>query len=133
MESFIPIGELATKADVNSSTIRYYESIGLMPSPVRVNGQRRYTFEVLDQLKFIKTAQLAGFTIQEITLLLDGFEKNVPPSERWKEMASRKCEELTEKRRQIDAMIDILNNGLKCECLSWSECFTKVKPNGTCS
>ncbi|USK62219.1 MerR family transcriptional regulator [Peribacillus asahii] len=133
MDSFFSIGELAKKAEVSASAIRFYESIGLMPNPERVNGQRRYTIEVLDQLKFIKTAQLAGFSNQEIILLLEGFDNQVSPSERWKQMANTKCLELEEKKKQIGAMIDVLNNGLNCKCLTWSDCFTKVKPNGICN
>lgn len=105
----------------------------MLPIPKRVNGQRRYTIDVLDQLKFIKTAQLAGFSIQEIIVLLEGFEDQAPPSERWRYMANTKCLELEEKKKQIDAMIDVLNNGLNCKCLTWSECFTKMKPNGICN
>ena len=132
MDSFLSIGELAKKADVNPSAIRFYESIGIMPVPKRVNGQRRYTTEVIDQLKFIKTAQLAGFSNQEIAVLLEGFDNQVSPSERWTEMANIKCSELEEQKKRIDAMLDILKNGLKCECLTWSECFPKVNSNGTC-
>lgn len=133
MDSLFSIGELAKRADVNASAIRFYESIGLMPNPERVSGKRRYTIEVLDQLKFIKTAQLAGFSIQEITVLLEGFDNQVTPSQRWKQMANTKCFELEEQKKHIDAMLDVLKNGLKCECLSWSECFKKVNPNGNCS
>ncbi|MBT2724737.1 MerR family transcriptional regulator [Bacillus sp. ISL-46] len=132
MDSYISIGELAKKAKVNPSAIRFYESIGLMPTPTRVNGQRRYKTDVIDQLKFIKTAQLAGFNNQEITVLLEGFDNQVSPSERWSQMAITKCAELEEQKEHIDSMLDILKNGLKCECLSWSECFPKVNSNGTC-
>lgn len=132
MDSLLSIGELAKETDVNPSAIRYYESIGIMPIPKKVSGQRRYTTEGIDRLKFIKTAQLAGFSIQEIGVLLEGFDNQVSPSERWKHMASTKCSELEEQKKHIDAMLDVLKNGLKCECLTWSECFTKVNSDGTC-
>src|SRR3954452_16921761 len=118
MDSYISIGELAKKVNVNSSAIRFYESIGLMPIPTRANGQRRYKTDVIDRLKFIKTAQLAGFNNQEITVLLEGFENQVSPSERWAQMADAKCAELEEQKKHIDAMLDILKSGLKCECLT---------------
>ncbi|KAA0560442.1 MerR family transcriptional regulator [Rossellomorea aquimaris] len=133
MDSFLPIGELAKAADVSASTIRYYESIGMLPIPTRVSGQRRYTIEVLDQLKFIKTAQLAGFSNQEIIVLLEGFDDQAPPSERWRHMANTKCLELEEKKKQIDEMLNVLKNGLKCDCLTWSECFPKINSKGSCS
>lgn len=133
MDSFLSIGELAKKANVSPSAIRFYESIGIMPIPARVSGQRRYTIDVLDQLKFIRTAQLAGFSIQEITVLLEGFDIQVSPSERWKQMAITKCSDLEEQKKHIEEMLDVLKNGLKCKCQTWSECFTKVNSNGTCS
>ncbi|WP_336867081.1 MerR family transcriptional regulator [Peribacillus frigoritolerans] len=132
MDSLLSIGELAKKTDVNPSAIRYYESIGIMPTPKKVSGQRRYTTEGIDRLKFIKTAQLAGFSIKELGVLLEGFDNQVPPSERWRQMASTKCSELEGQKKHIDAMLDVLKNGLKCECLTWSECFTKVNSDGTC-
>ncbi|MFD1039444.1 MerR family transcriptional regulator [Virgibacillus byunsanensis] len=131
MDSFLSIGELAKQADVNPSTIRFYESIGIMPIPKRVNRQRRYTTEVIDQLKFIKTAQLAGFSNQEIIELLEGFNQ-ASLSETWRKMANIKCAELEEQKKHIDAMLDVLQSGLECKCLTWSECHTKVNLNGTC-
>jgi MerR family transcriptional regulator, redox-sensitive transcriptional activator SoxR len=133
MDSFLPIGELAKAAEVSASTIRYYESIGMLPIPTRVSGQRRYTIEVLDQLKFIKTAQLAGFSNQEIIVLLKGFDDQAPPSERWRHMANTKCLELEEKKKQIDEMLNVLKNGLQCDCLTWSECFPKINSKGNCN
>ncbi|UPM56137.1 MerR family transcriptional regulator [Gottfriedia acidiceleris] len=133
METYKLIGELAKEADINPSAIRYYESIGMLPNPKRINGQRRYNIQVLDQLKFIKTAQLAGFSNQEIITLLEGFDEQDSPSERWKQMALKKRSELEVKKKQIDTMMTILNNGLDCKCHTWSECFSKVNPDGTCN
>ncbi|WLD92563.1 MerR family transcriptional regulator [Alkalihalobacillus sp. AL-G] len=132
MNSLLTIGDLEREADIRASAIRYYESIGLLPNPKRVNGQRRYTSQVLDQIKFIKIAHSAGFNNQEVIILLEGFDQQTAPSDRWKQMASTKRVELEEKKNQINAMLDILNSGLQCKCLTWTECFAKVKPNGKC-
>jgi MerR family redox-sensitive transcriptional activator SoxR len=130
--SILTIGQLAAKADLNASTLRFYESVGLLPSPERKNGQRRYTEHILEQIAFIKIAQQNGFSIQEILVLLEGFEK-LPLSERWEKMAVDKRVELEEKKKQINSLIQILDDGLKCKCLTWSECFIKIKNTGTCS
>ncbi|MCP1452238.1 MerR family transcriptional regulator [Priestia megaterium] len=132
MKDILTIGELAKQANISPSAIRFYESIGMIPDPKRVNGQRRYTIEALDQLQFIKTAQSAGFNNKEIIMLLEGFNREVAPSERWSEMAAAKCEELEEKKMKIDAMMNILTNGLQCKCQTWSECFPKVDSRGIC-
>lgn len=70
----ISIGQLAAKAEINASTLRYYESIGLLPAAERKNGQRRYDERLLERINFIKIAQQTGFSIQEIIDLLEGFE-----------------------------------------------------------
>lgn len=131
-ESLLSIGEIARFADIQASKIRFYESIGILPTPMRVNGQRRYTHELLQRIKFIKIAKAAGFSNQEILDLLEGFEQNAPPSVRWKQMAESKRRELEDKMKQIKSMMKILNIGLQCECLSWEECFSKIEPTGAC-
>ncbi|MFL5841199.1 MAG: MerR family transcriptional regulator [Thermoleophilaceae bacterium] len=68
------IGELAQRAGLATPAIRYYESIGLLPEPYRVSGQRRYGDDTLKRLEFIAAAQHAGFTLREITELSDGFD-----------------------------------------------------------
>ncbi|MBN2909332.1 MerR family transcriptional regulator [Polycladomyces sp. WAk] len=126
----LTIGQIARKAKVNTSTIRYYESIGLLPKPKRVNGQRRYSGEILNRIRFIKICQQAGFRVREIYSLLEGFEE-VSPSERWRTMAAIKCAELKEKKKQIDTMICILEKGLKCHCLTWADCLIYAEPDRT--
>jgi MerR family redox-sensitive transcriptional activator SoxR len=128
----LSIGTLAAKADINASTLRYYESIGLLPPPERKNGQRRYSENLIERITFIKIAQQTGFTIPEIGVLLQGFE-TLPLSEQWEEMAREKRAQLEEKKKQINSMIQILDDGLNCKCLTWSECFMKIKSTGTCS
>jgi MerR family redox-sensitive transcriptional activator SoxR len=128
----LSIGQMAAKADLNASTIRYYESVGLLPSPERKNGHRRYDEGLLDRINFIKVAQQTGFSIQEITVLLEGFEANDSLSERWEQMAKQKRSVLEERKKQINSMIQILDNGLSCKCLTWSECNEKIQNIGTC-
>ena len=68
----LTIGEVARRAGVATSSIRYYERIGLLPEPDRSGGQRRYDADVLGKLGFIGVAQNAGFKLREIKQLLDG-------------------------------------------------------------
>jgi MerR family transcriptional regulator, redox-sensitive transcriptional activator SoxR len=88
------IGEVARRAGVNPSALRYYEGIGMLPLPKRANGRRRYDGEVLrevlDRLAVVRVAQQAGFTLSEIRTLLDGFCEDTPPSERWRLLAEEK-------------------------------------------
>ncbi|WP_232818171.1 Hg(II)-responsive transcriptional regulator [Zobellella maritima] len=65
------IGKLARAADMNVETIRYYQRRGLVPEPDKPpGGIRRYETTVLTRLRFIRTAQWLGFSLDEIAGLL---------------------------------------------------------------
>ena len=64
------IGELATKSGIEVATIRYYETLGLLPpAPRAPSGYRTYRAADLERLAFIKHNQMLGFTLREIALL----------------------------------------------------------------
>ena len=66
------IGGLAAAAGVGVETVRYYQRRGLLPEPARPHGEvRRYGGEDVKRLRFIRSAQAAGFTLNEIKELLD--------------------------------------------------------------
>lgn len=66
------IGELAHKAGVTAKTIRYYESIGLMPDPGRTaSGYRVYDQGALERLQFVRDAQAAGLSLKDSRTILD--------------------------------------------------------------
>jgi MerR family mercuric resistance operon transcriptional regulator len=67
----LTIGQLATGGNVGVETIRFYQRKGLLPTPTRDTGIRRYGSEDLRRLRFIKQAQAAGFTLEEIRELLE--------------------------------------------------------------
>jgi MerR family transcriptional regulator, redox-sensitive transcriptional activator SoxR len=112
---------------LNTSTLRYYEEVGLIPCPDRKGGKRIYQASVIGRLEFIKLAQCAGYQIDEIKVLLDGFDSNIPPSERWRAMAIKKQQELNEKQNQLRLMQSVLQDSLHCSCLSWDECFHTIQ------
>jgi MerR family transcriptional regulator, redox-sensitive transcriptional activator SoxR len=120
------IGEVARNTGVRPSALRYYESVGLLPLPERANGRRRYDGEllreVLDRLAVVRVAKQAGFTISEIRTLLDGFSEDTPPSERWRILAQDKLPEVEALVERALSMKDLLERGLRCECLRLEEC-----------
>lgn len=116
------IGELARKAGMATSTIRYYERIGLLPPSKRVNTKRRYDITILQKLSVIRMAQHAGFTIAEIQTLLHDFPVDTPPSERWQGLASKKIVELNELINRVQAMKSLLEQTLQCHCSTLEEC-----------
>lgn len=127
MLAMLSIGEVAEKVGLNPSTLRYYEKMNLIPKPLRSGGQRRYESNVIGRIELIKIAQRAGFHITEIQFLLNGFDSDIPPSDRWRAMAVEKRMELEEKILQIRTMQQVLENSLRCNCLSWDECFKNIQ------
>jgi len=67
----LTIGRLAAAGGVGVETIRFYQRRGLLNEPTREGGTRRYGSEDLRRLRFIRQAQKAGFTLEEIGELLE--------------------------------------------------------------
>jgi MerR family transcriptional regulator, redox-sensitive transcriptional activator SoxR len=116
------IGELARRAGVQPSAIRYYEGAGILPMAPRVNGRRQYAVETLLQLRAIRVARAAGFTTREIGILFDSFREQVIPSERWNTLAQQKMSELDAGIERAEAMKQVLREGLACGCLTLDQC-----------
>ncbi len=68
----LTIGALAQAADVGVETVRFYERKGLLPEPPRApSGYRQYPRDSVDRLRFIRRAQRLGFSLHEISELLE--------------------------------------------------------------
>ena len=66
----IQIGELSRRTGCNIETIRYYERIGLLPTPSRRGRFRSYAREDVARLGFVRRARELGFTLDEVRALL---------------------------------------------------------------
>ena len=69
--SSLTIAKLASAGGVGVETVRFYQRRGLLETPARDDGIRRYGSDDVRRLRFIKQAQAAGFTLEEIKELLD--------------------------------------------------------------
>ena len=119
----LTISEIARRAGIRASAIRYYESVNLLPSPQRVSGRRRYGADILRRLSFIQAAQAAGLTIAEIQTLLNEMDGSAPLSARWQTLAQQKLAEVDALMRKVQGMKMILENGLNCHCSNLEECI----------
>ena len=114
------IGEVAERAGVRTSLVRYYEAVGLVSPVERVSGQRRYDETVLRRLAVIDVAQRAGMSLDEIRLLLE--HGSEPMSGQLRELASRKLPEidaLVERATRVRAWLETATG---CDCQSVDEC-----------
>ena len=123
----LTIGEVAQQVGVETSTLRYYESVGILPPPKRLSGQRRYKPDVLGTMQIIRVAKEAGFTLDEIRTLLHGFSEDTAPPERWKALARKKLPEVEALIARARGMKRLLELGLECDCLDFNECVLLVE------
>ena len=119
----LTIGEVAQRAGIHASAIRYYESVKILSAPRRINGRRRYDSSVFEQLAVIQMARQAGFTVAEIQTLFNGFAADAPASDRWQTLARQKLVEIDALLRRTQAMKQLLEEVLlRCRCLTLEEC-----------
>lgn len=118
----LSIGEVAARAGVRTSAIRYYESVGLLPPAPRAGRYRRYAPETVQLIATLRFAQRAGFTVAEIRTLFHGFGTEVPPAERWRVLAEQKVTELDALIADAQRMRRALQEGMRCGCLRVEDC-----------
>lgn len=119
----LTIGEVARRAGIRTSALRYYESVGLLPEPRRVyGGHRRYDASVFELLAILRMAQQADFTIAEMHLLVAGFSPETPASERWRSLAQKKLQEVEATIAHAQQTKRLLEGLSQCGCLHLEEC-----------
>ncbi len=128
----LTITDIARRAGIRPSAVRYYESIGLLPLPLRANGRRRYDEGVLRHLAIIATAQHMGFTIAEISTLLHGFSAETPAWARWQMLAKEKLPEVDALIRKAEGMKQLLQASLACDCLTLDACVAALQAGQRC-
>jgi MerR family redox-sensitive transcriptional activator SoxR len=108
----LTIGELARTTGIATSTLRYWEELGLLPTPARVSGQRRYPPSVVGLVGLILSLRDVGFTLRELQVLIasrsDGLDA-------WRELAQRKLAQLDERIAQTQAARTAIAHGLACQ------------------
>jgi DNA-binding transcriptional MerR regulator len=113
------IGDLARLADVPTSTIRYYERIGLLGPKARSGaGYRLYSEQSVDEVQFIRRAQALGFSLPEITEILGLSRAGKTPCSRVVDLAKEhltaldaRLKRLTAFRKQLGKAVDSWDAG----------------------
>ena len=105
------IGHLAKAAGVNVETIRYYQRIGLINEPAKPQqGFRKYPYELVEHIKFIKRAQKLGFSLHEIAELLEFGEGNCRDVRKRAEQKRDKIEQQIKDLQALQGTLDQLIN-----------------------
>jgi MerR family transcriptional regulator, redox-sensitive transcriptional activator SoxR len=120
MSALMAIGQVAERAGMSTSRIRYYEARGLLSEPERAAGKRRYTEDVFRRLAIIDAAQRVGFTLEEIRDLLGS--RDQPAHERLRQLAMLKLPELDDLIARATSVRQVLKMCSKCSCESIDVC-----------
>jgi len=123
----VKIGELALRAQLNASAIRYYERLGLLPAPERIGGQRRYPAEALNRVLLIRFAGEMGFKLDEIRVFLNGLRNDTPVGPRWKKLAHRKIRQVEQSIQRARRLKMLLEHLLDCRCVSLQVCVERLQ------
>ena len=114
------IGEVAERAGMSTSRIRFYEARGLLPTPERVAGKRRYSQDVFRRLAVIDAAQRVGFTLEEIRDLLGSRDELA--HERLRQLALLKLPQLDDLIARASSVRRVLRLCSRCNCESLDVC-----------
>lgn len=120
----LSIGELASATGTKIETIRYYERIGLLPSPSRTSGNyRAYARQHLERLSFIRRGRDLGFSLDEVRALLrlsDDRDQSCAEVDRIARLhlseVERKLADLTALGAKLRQMIDQCQHDTVAEC-----------------
>ena len=122
------IGEVAARAGLNTSRIRFYERAGVLPVPPRAGGQRRYDEDVLHRLAVIDVAQRAGLTLEEIAELTGPHVRGPHAGERIRALADRRLPEVDALIARAQAVRAWLELARTCDCATVDVCSLFTDP-----
>ncbi len=125
MNTTYTIGRLAKAADVPVSTVRYYEQRGLLDPEHRTHSSYRiYGEEGLRRLRFIRSAQTAGFTLEDIAHLLELRDGRADPCGEVRTIVENRLERVSQQLKELRRVQRVLK-----ETVQW--CHTPKTP-GCC-
>ena len=124
----LTIGQVAERAGLRTSHIRFYERTGVLPAPERVSGQRRYHEEVLHRLSIIDIAQRAGLTLEEIAPLTGPENRTARAGEHIRELAQERLPHIEALITRAQAVKHWLQVAQSCDCASVDVCGLFIDP-----
>jgi DNA-binding transcriptional MerR regulator len=124
------IGEVAERAAVSTKTLRYYESIGLLPSADRTStGYRSYGPDTLERVRFIRDAQASGLSLTEIQSVLELKAQGHRSCEHTRSLLHRhlheidaQIERLQTARRELAQLVERADASDPADCVDEHRC-----------
>lgn len=123
MTKLIAIGELAKRAGVAASALRFYEEQGLIQSTRNAGKMRQFTADTLRRVAFIRAAQMAGLGLLEIKAALAHLpQQRTPNKHDWQRLSSSWLPTIQQRIDLLVALRDQLTSCIGCGCLSLKAC-----------
>jgi len=120
---WLTIGELAERAGVATSALRFYESRGLIASERTSGNQRRYPRATLRRVSLIRAAQEVGLSLGEVAVALETLPHQGTPNKRdWERLSRSWRNRLDGQIAELQALRDGLTDCIGCGCLSLKSC-----------
>ena len=121
--AWLPIGEVARRAGVAASALRFYEEQGLIEGARSPGGRRQYPRHVLRRVGFIRAAQAVGLSLEEVRAALAGLPQGRTPTKAdWQRLARTWRPLLDARIAALVALRDKLDSCIGCGCLSLKAC-----------
>ena len=122
-DDLLTIGEVAARAGVATSALRFYETNGLIHCERADSGHRRFPREVLRRVAFIRVAQRVGLTLDEIRVALATLpDSRTPTAADWERLSRGWRGRLDEEIATLVRVRDQLASCIGCGCLSLRAC-----------
>ena len=120
---WLAIGAFARRAGVSASTLRYYETQGLMSGGRSESGRRRYPRAALRRVAFIRVAQQVGLTLEQIAAALATLpDARTPTPADWARLSATWRPQLDARIAALTRLRDQLDSCIGCGCLSLQRC-----------
>ena len=114
MPNHYTIGQLARAADVPTSTVRYYERRGFLRPDSRSKGNYRiFGTDALERLRFVRSAQAAGFTLSDITALLGYRDDDAAPCKEVQGLIAARLDQVVEQIKHLKVVDRMLREWMK--------------------
>ena len=129
MSKLLTISQLAKAADIPTTTLRYYERIGLVEPEDRSHGNYRlYGDQSFKKLKFIRAAQAIGFTLEDVRSLLADGHGNVPTCGSVQELLEARLADVEDRLKDLRHVRRVLKSALDdCQHQKRTDCCHVVK------
>lgn len=122
-ESLLTITEVARRSGIMASTLRFYETRGLILSIRTGSGHRRYPRSVLRRIAYVVFAQRIGFSLDEIAQQLDGLSPDTPPAGAdWRRLTATWKTRVQQRIAELERLNMSLEECIGCGCMSLEHC-----------